>query len=45
MTAFITFILVVAGGTIGYAFGFITRMRRDPSLQGKGLKEAMFKKK
>ncbi|WP_221923400.1 hypothetical protein [Corynebacterium parakroppenstedtii] len=38
MPLFVVFIVVLAGGSIGYALGLIKRMRDNPELQGKGLK-------
>lgn len=38
MPLFVVFIVVLAGGSIGYALGLIKRMRDNLELQGKGLK-------
>ena len=38
MPGWITFIIVLAGASIGWAIGLIQRAKSNPDLQGKGLK-------
>lgn len=44
MPGWITFITVLAGGSIGWALGLIQRAKSNPDLQGKGLKALIFNK-